>query len=419
MLDFLTLDDVELKGKTVLLRVDINVPVDQATLRISESKRLEAIRDTVEELVDREAKVVLIAHQGRVGDYDFLPLDQHAAVLSSTFGETFDYVDDTIGVAARERVKEMKPRDVLLLQNVRFLAEETLDRTPEEHATTILVQRLSSLADVFANDAFSAAHRSHASLVGFTRTLPSVAGRNMERELRFDQQVFTNPERPLVYCLGGSKPDDILEVMKYALERGVVDDVLTSGVLGQLFLVALGRKLGEETDALLREKRYLDDMGDVKDLLSRFGARIRVPVDLAYNDKGKRIEVGVRNLPGTGIVADIGKETIAAYESIINDAKTVVTKGPAGVYEVPGFAAGTKALLEAIGSSRAFSLVGGGHTLSAIRELGIDETSFSYVSLGGGALINYLSGKGLPAYDALKQAAVRVKGSRELEVERA
>jgi len=409
MLDFLTLDDVELKGKTVLLRVDINVPVDQASLLISESKRIEAIRNTVEELVDREAKVVLIAHQGRVGDYDFLPLDQHAAVLNSAFGETFDYVDDTIGVAARERIKEMKPRDVLLLQNVRFLAEETLDRTPEEHATTILVQRLSSLADVFANDAFSAAHRSHASLVGFTRTLPSVAGRNMERELRFDQQVFTSPERPLVYCLGGSKPDDILEVMKYALERGVVDDVLTSGVLGQLFLLAAGRKLGEETDTLLREKRFLDHMGDVKDLLSRFGARIRVPVDLAYNDEGKRIEVGVQNLPGTGIVADIGKETIIAYESIINDAKTVVTKGPAGVYEVPGFAAGTKALLEAIGSSRAFSLVGGGHTLSAIRELGIDETSFSYVSLGGGALINYLSGKGLPAYDALKQAALRVR----------
>lgn len=418
MLDCLTLDDVELKGKTVLLRVDINVPVDQANLRISESKRIEAIRNTVEELVDREAKVVLIAHQGRVGDYDFLPLDQHAAVLSSAFSGTFDYVDDTIGVAARERVKEMKPRDVLLLQNVRFLAEETLDRTPEEHATTILVQRLSSLADVFVNDAFSAAHRSHASLVGFTRTLPSVAGRNMERELRCDQRVFTNPERPLVYCLGGSKPDDILEVMKYALGRGVVDDVLTSGVLGQLFLLAAGRKLGEETDTLLREKRYLDHMGDVKDLLSRFGARIRVPVDLAYNDEGKRIEVGVQNLPGTGIVADIGKETITAYESIINDAKTVVTKGPAGVYEVPGFADGTKALLEAIGSSRAFSLVGGGHMLSAIRELGIDETSFSYVSLGGGALINYLSGKGLPAYDALKQAAVRFKGSRELDVER-
>jgi phosphoglycerate kinase len=415
MVDFLTLDDVELTGKTVLLRVDINVPVDQASLRISESKRIEAVRNTVEELVDREAKVVLIAHQGRVGDYDFLPLDQHAAVLSSTFGEAFDYVDDTIGVAARERIKEMKPRDMLLLQNVRFLAEETLDRTPEEHAKSILVQRLGSLADVFVNDAFSAAHRSHASLVGFTRMLPSVAGRNMERELRFDQQVFVNPERPLVYCLGGSKPDDILQVMKYVLEKGVVDDVLTCGVLGQLLLLARGVQLGEKTVNLLKERHYLDYVDDVKDLLSRFGAWIRAPLDLAYNDEGKRTEVRVENLPGPGIVADIGKNTITAYKSIISKSKTVVTKGPAGIYEVPEFATGTKALLEAIGSSRTFSLVGGGHMLSAIRELGIDETSFSYVSLGGGALINYLSGKGLPAYDALKQAAARAK---ELEVER-
>ena len=178
------------------------------------------------------------------------------------------------------RVKEMKPRDVLLLQNVRFLAEETLDRTPEEHAASILVRRLGSLADVFVNDAFSAAHRSHASLVGFTCTLPSSAGRNMERELLYDQRVFTNPEHPVVYCLGGSKPDDILAVMKYALEKGVVDDVLTSGVLGQLFLLAAGMNLGEETYRLLSEKHYLDCLADVKDLLNRFGKRIRSPVDL-------------------------------------------------------------------------------------------------------------------------------------------
>ncbi|MGZ4864306.1 MAG: phosphoglycerate kinase [Halobacteriota archaeon] len=413
MLDFLTIDDVEVKGKTVLLRVDINVPVDYASLRISESKRIEAVSNTVQELVNREAKVVLIAHQGRVGDYDFLPLDQHAAVLKRTFGEAFDYVDDTIGVAARTRVKELKPRDVLLLQNVRFLAEETLDRTPEEHAASILVRRLGSLADVFVNDAFSAAHRSHASMVGFTCTLPSTAGRNMERELLYDQRVFTNPERPVVYCLGGSKPDDILAVMKYALENGGVDDVLTSGVLGQLFLLAAGMDLGVETYAALHEKHYLNCLADVKELLNRFGKRIRSPLDLAYNDAGKRIEVVARNLPGTGVVADIGKETIAAYISVINNAKTVVTKGPAGMYEVPGFEVGTKRLLEAIGCSGAFSLLGGAHTLSAIRELGIDERSFSYVSLGGGALINYFSGKELPAYNALKQAALRVEGSRK------
>jgi phosphoglycerate kinase len=413
MLDFLTIDDVEFKGKTVLLRVDINVPVDQESLRISESKRIEAIRNTVDELVDREAKVVLIAHQGRVGDYDFLPLDQHAAILSRTLGETFDYVDDTIGIAARERIKELKPRDVLLLQNVRFLAEETLERTPEEQAKTILVKRLSQLSDVFVNDAFSAAHRSHASLVGFTRTLPSVAGRNMERELCFDQRVLASPERPLVYCFGGSKPDDVLEVIKYALEKGFVDDVLASGVLGQLFLIATGKELGEETNSLLKKNQYLNHIDAVREALNRFGARIRIPIDFAYNDNGKRIEVAVQDLPGTGVVADIGAKTISAYEEILKKAKTVVTKGPAGVYEVPGFENGTKALLEAIGSSKAFSLVGGGHLLAAIRELGIDETTFSYVSLGGGALINYLSGKGLPAYDALKQAATRVNG-REL-----
>jgi phosphoglycerate kinase len=228
--------------------------------------------------------------------------------------------------------------------------------------------------------------------------------------------VLTNAERPLVYCFGGSKPDDVLNVIKYALERGLVDDVLASGVLGQLFLIAAGKELGEETTSLLKKNQYLDYVEAVRAAFNEFGARIHVPIDLAYNDHGKRIEVAVQDLPGTGVVADIGAKTISAYEEIIKEAKTVLTKGPAGVYEVPGFENGTKALLEAIGSSEAFSLVGGGHLVSAIRELGIDETTFSYVSLGGGALISYLSGKGLPAYDALKQAAIRVK-ERELGVE--
>jgi phosphoglycerate kinase len=174
--------------------------------------------------------------------------------------------------------------------------------------------------------------------------------------------------------------------------------------------------LGAETHRLLHEKHYLDCLADVKELLNRFGKRICSPLDLAYNDAGRRSEVDAQNLPGTGIVADIGKETIAAYISVINNAKTVVTKGPAGIYEVSGFEVGTKKLLEAIGCSDAFSFLGGAHTLSAIRELGIDETSFSYVSLGGGALINYFSGKELPAYNALKQAALRVEGSRESDV---
>ncbi|MGZ4916615.1 MAG: phosphoglycerate kinase [Halobacteriota archaeon] len=412
MLDFLTLDDVDLAGKTVLLRVDINVPVDRQTLRISQSERLQAAAASLAEIAQSDAKVVTLAHQGRAGDYDFLPLDQHAAVLRGTLGSKFSFLDDTIGVAARERIKALKPQEMLLLQNVRFLAEETLERTPEEHSKSILVQRLSALADVFVNDAFSAAHRSQASLVGFTCTLPSVAGRTMEKELRFDKQAFDNPKRPVVYFFGGSKPDDLVEAMQYALNKGTVDCVLTAGVLSQVCLLAQGVHIGDDTTNFLKGRGYLNCLEDVKRLLGQFSEHIRVPVDVAYKRNDKREERDLNHPSDNGVIVDIGGKTIDAYRSIINGAGTIVAKGPAGMYENRNYARGTKAVLEAIGSSHAFSLIGGGHTLSAVRELGIDETEFSYVSLGGGAFIDYLSGKKLPAYEALKQAEARYRASR-------
>ncbi len=412
MLDILTLDDVDLAGKTVLLRVDINVPVDRQTLRISPSERLQAAADAAKELASKDAKTVMIAHQGRAGDYDFLPLDQHAAVLQDALGSEFSYVDDTIGVAARERINALEPRQILLLQNVRFLAEETLERTPEEHAHSILVQRLSALGDVFVNDAFSAVHRSQASLVGFTCTMPSVAGRTMEKELTLDRQAFDNPKRPVVYFLGGSKPDDLIQVMEYGLNKGIIDCVLTAGVLSQLCLLAQGAHLGDEAMRALKDEGYLKRLDDVKRLLDQFSTHIRVPVDAAYNVDGKRVEEPLYHPSNKGFIADIGQKTIAAYRPIISNAGTIVAKGPAGMYETPEFSIGTKATLEAIASSHAFSLIGGGHTLSAIRELGINEQDFSYVSLGGGALVSYLSGKTLPVYEALKQAAARFRASR-------
>lgn len=412
MLDFLTLDDVDLAGKTVLLRVDINVPVDRRTTRISPSERLQAAADAAREIASKDAKTVMIAHQGRAGDYDFLPLDQHAAVLQEALRSDFSYVDDTIGVAARERIKALEPRQILLLQNVRFLAEETLDRTPEEHAHSILVQRLSALGDVFVNDAFSAVHRSQASLVGFACAMPAVAGRTMEKELTFDRQAFDNPKRPVVYFLGGSKPDDLIQVMDYALNKGTVDCVLTAGILSQLCLLAQGVNLGDEATSSLKEQGYLKRLEDVKRLLDQFSKHIRAPVDAAYDVDGKRVEEPLDHPSNKGFIADIGQKTIAAYRPILSNAGTIVAKGPAGMYEAPEFSVGTNAILEAIGSSHAFSLIGGGHTLSAIRELGINEQDFSYVSLGGGALVNYLSGKKLPAYEALKQAALRFRASR-------
>jgi phosphoglycerate kinase len=409
MSDFLTLDDLDFKDKTVLLRIDINVPVDKDTKKISESKRIVESTITIRELTGKGAKVVIIAHQGRAGDYDFLPLDQHAEALKAALGERFEYLDDAIGVAARDRVKSLQSGESLLLQNIRFLAEETLERGPEEHAKGILVSRLSALADLFVNDAFPSAHRSHASVVGFTVSLPSAAGRIMEKELRYDRRAIINPRHPVVYVLGGGKPDDNIKVLKHGFQKGIIDRVLSSGVLGLLFLAAREYNLGDETINLLRNESHLEQLQEARNLLIKYGQHINVPVDLAHSHNGKRVEVPVKELPARGIIKDIGEGTIQIYKAVIKDAKTMVVKGPPGVYEDPGFEVGTKEIFEAIQESGGFSLVGGGHTLSAIQTLNINEKGFSHISLGGGALINYLSGRSLPAFEALKQAAERHK----------
>jgi phosphoglycerate kinase len=409
MSDFLTLDDLDFKDKTVLLRVDINVPVDKDTKKISESKRIDESTVTIRELAVKGAKVVVIAHQGRAGDYDFLPLDQHAEALESILGEKFGYVDDAIGVGARDRIKSLQSGEILLLQNIRFLAEETLELGPEAHAKGILVSRLSSLADLFVNDAFPSAHRSHASIVGLTATLPSAAGRIMEKELRYDRQAISDPKHPVVYVLGGGKPDDNIKVLKHGFQKGIIDRVLSSGVLGLLFMVAREHNLGDETMNLLQNKGHLEQLQEVRKLLIKYGQHINVPIDVAYSLNGKRVEVAVKELPAKGVIEDIGEGTVQIYKAVIKAAKTMVVKGPPGVYEDSGFEVGTKEILNAIRESDGFSLVGGGHTLSAIQTLNIDEKGFSHISLGGGALINYLSGRSLPAFESLKQAAERYK----------
>jgi len=409
MHDFLTLDDLDFEDKIVLLRVDINVPVDKDTKKISESKRISESITTIKELADKKAKVVVLAHQGRAGDYDFLPLDQHADALKDVLKEGFDYVDDTIGIAAREKMKSLQSGEVLLLQNIRFLAEETLELPPEAHARGILVRRLSSLADLFVNDAFPSAHRSHASIVGLAATLPSAAGRIMEKELLYDRQAIINPEHPVIYILGGGKPDDNIEVLKNGFQKSIIDRVLSSGVLGLLFMVAREYDLGKETVNSLRNKGHLERLQAVKDLLIKYGPHIDVPVDVAYKLNGERVEITTKELPAKGLIEDIGKGTTQIYKAVIEAAKTMVVKGPPGVYEDSDFEIGTKEILEAISKSDGFSLVGGGHTLSAIEALRINERGFSHISLGGGALINYLSGRRLPAFEALQLAAKRYK----------
>jgi phosphoglycerate kinase len=407
MLKYLTLNDVKVKDKVVLVRVDFNSPIDPDTKKILDDTRIRAhANTTLRELADADAKIVILAHQGRKGDADFLPLKQHAELLSEIMSKPVKYVDDLFKEKAKTAIKNLRDSEILVLENVRDFPGETREGTPEEHAKTELVQNLAPLAQVFVNDAFAAAHRAHVSIVGFTPVLPSVAGRIMERELRSLSRVLENPERPSIYILGGAKADDSLEISKYVLERGSADCVLTGGVVGQIFLAAKGADLGKPTMELLRKKELMELIPGIKELMQRYPNNIKTPIDVATDMNGRRKEIPVKELPTNHSIFDIGTRTVEDYSDTIKTAKSIVVSGPMGVFENQQFSLGTKKILEEIAGSRAFSLAGGGHTIAAIDKFGLNN-QISYISTAGGALIEFLMGKKLPGVVALEKAAAR------------
>ena len=407
-LSFKTLDDVDVSGKTVIVRVDLNSPVDPETKRIQDNERIQAHARTLRELSDRGAKVVVLAHQGRKGGADFLPLKQHAELLSRHVGKPVKYVPDLIGEEAERAIKSLKNGEILLLENVRTLDEETKEASPEEHARGALVSKLSKLADLFVLDAFSVAHRSHASIVGFAAVLPVVAGRVMERELRALSELLEKRERIILF-MGGNKPEDCIKVAETILARGKpeIKTLLSAGILGQLFLLAEGRDLGEPSMEYIRKKGFDKLLDRVKDLAGKLGERLRKPVDVACDADGKRLEVSVSNLPAPGPIMDIGGETAKTYTRIIRSASeddAIIVKGPAGAYEHERFRRGTAEIYRALAESKAFTLIGGGDSSTAIRLVGLRVEDFSYVSLAGGALIHFLSGKKMPGVEILKRS---------------
>ncbi len=407
MAKFLTLDDVKVRGKVVLVRVDFNSPVDPQTKKVLDDTRIRAhAGTTIKELVEKGAKAVILAHQGRPGDPDFIPLKQHADLLASALGKPVKYVDDLYGEKAKKAIKGLKSGEVLVLENTRTFSEEQKSKTPEEHAKSDFIKELAPLTDVFVNDAFSAAHRAHASVVGFTSVLPSVAGRIMERELKALSRVLEAPEKPCVFILGGAKADDSLKISKYVLENNIADCILTGGITGHLFLVAVGADLGKPNMDFLEKQGVLSLVPGIKELMKAFPGKVMVPVDLAVEADGKRKEMSVKALPTEYPIFDIGTETIKQYGNIIGNAKSIVISGPPGVYERKEFLKGTKGVLEAIAASKAFSLVGGGHTVAAVGELGVADR-VSYVSTAGGALIEFLMGGKLPGVAALEEDAKR------------
>ncbi|WP_305514787.1 MULTISPECIES: phosphoglycerate kinase [unclassified Methanobrevibacter] len=400
--EFNTIDDFDVENKTVLVRIDINSPVDPGSGIILDDTRLKLHAQTIKELSNKGAKVVLLAHQSRPGKQDFTTLSQHADALSDILNLRVKYIDALFSNSAKEAIKSLKPHEILLLENARFFSEETLSRTPEEQSKSLIIRNLSPLIDYFINDAFAAAHRSQASLVGFTVDTPSAAGRVMEKELTIIQDALDNVEHPCVFLLGGMKPDDSIEVMENVLSNGTADSILTTGIVGNIVLWASGVDIGEVNKKFIINRGYEDMLAKSKELIDRFGNKVKYPVDVACNIGGNRVDIDSAEIPNESIF-DIGVKTIEYYAKEIRNAKTIFANGPAGVFEDPDFAMGTEDLVNAIASSEGFSLIGGGHIAAATAGLGCED-QMSHVSSGGGACISMLAGKKLAAVEALKNS---------------
>jgi len=312
------------------------------------------------------------------------------------------YMDSIFSNAAKEAIKDLKPHEILLLENVRFFSEETLSRSPLEQSKTHLVSQLTPLIDYYVNDAFAAAHRSQASLVGFTVNTPSAAGRVMEKELTVIQDALDNVEHPCVFLLGGMKPDDSIDVMENVLSNGTADSILTTGIVGNIVLWASGADIGEVNRNFIASRGYEDMVEKAKELIDRFGDKVKYPIDVACEIDGERVDIDYTEIPNEAIF-DIGVKTISYYAKEIREAKAIFANGPAGVFEDPKFAMGTEDLINAIAKSEGFSLIGGGHIAAATAGLGLED-QMSHLSSGGGACISMLAGKKLAAVEALKNS---------------
>ena len=402
MVDFNTIDDFDIEDKTVLVRIDINSPVDPSSGIILDDTRLKLHAQTVKELSNKGAKVVLLAHQSRPGKKDFTTLSQHAQALSDILNLRVKYTDSLFSNAAKEAIKSLKPHEILLLENARFFSEESLSRTPEEQSKTLLVRHLYPLIDYFVNDAFAAAHRSQASLVGFTVDTPSAAGRVMEKELTVIQDALDNVEHPCVFLLGGMKPEDSIDVMENVLSNGTADSILTTGIVGNIVLWAAGVDIGQVNKDFIASRGYGDMVEKAKELIDRFGDKVKYPIDVACDIDGQRVDIDFKEIPNKSIF-DIGVKTISYYAKEIRDAKYIFANGPAGVFEDPKFSMGTEDLINAMATSKGFTLIGGGHIAAATAGLGLEE-HMSHLSSGGGACISMLAGKKLAAVEALKNS---------------
>ncbi len=392
-MDKKTIRDVDVKGKRVLVRVDFNVPQNEAG-QVTDDTRIRAALPTIEYLKQQGAIVILASHLGRPkGKFvESMRMAPVAARLSELLGQPVRTVPDVIGPEVEAAVKELKPGQVLLLENLRFYKEEEAN-DPE------FARKLAALADLYVNDAFGTAHRAHASTEGVAHYLPAVAGFLMAKEIDFLSKALENPARPFVAILGGAKVSDKIGVIKNLLPK--VDKLLIGGGMANTFLLAMGYQVG---DSLVEA-----DKTDVaRDLMGLGGQKLLLPVDVviadAFSAEAERQVAPIDAVPAGWRIMDIGPETVKRYTQALQGARTVVWNGPMGVFEFAPFAAGTIAVAHAVADlPQATTIVGGGDSVAAIEAAGVTE-KISHISTGGGASLEFLEGRELPGVAALQNS---------------
>jgi phosphoglycerate kinase len=392
---FRTLDQADVKGKRALVRVDLNVPMENG--RVTDATRIERVVPTIKELAEKGAKVILLAHFGRPKGRDAKDsLKPVAEALATHLGKAVAFADDCVGEIAQKAVAALKGGDVLLLENTRFHAGE-------EKNDKAFVAELAKLGDIFVNDAFSAAHRAHASTEGLARVLPAFAGRGMQGELDALTKGLEAPTRPVVAIVGGAKVSTKIDLLENLVRK--VDALVIGGGMANTFLHAMGLEIGKS----LAEKDLADTALRIMERARESQCAIILPVDgvCAYEFKAnaQNHAYGIDAIPEDQMILDVGSQSVERINSAINDAATLVWNGPLGAFEIAPFDQGTVATAlhaaERTRAGRLVSVAGGGDTVAALNHAGV-AGSFTYVSTAGGAFLEWLEGKALPGVEALR-----------------
>ena len=390
-----TVKDIDVSGKRVLVRCDFNVPMKDGV--ITDDIRITSALPTIKYLIENDAKVILMSHMGRPKgepkpEFSLKPVADRLAQLLGmdvVFAASDVVVDDSV----RAKADELKPGQVMLLENVRYRKEETKNEEP-------FTGELASLGDIFVNDAFGTAHRAHCSTAGLAKYMPSVSGFLIEKEVKFLGDALEDPQRPFLAIMGGAKVGDKIPVIENLLKK--VDSLIIGGGMSYTFFKAMGYEIGKS----ILDEESIDLAKELMKKAEDAGVKLLLPVDtVCAKEFDNDSESGVfdrHSIPADMMGMDIGPKTVELYKTAIAEAKTVVWNGPAGVFEMPNFAAGTKAIAEALASSGAVTIIGGGDSAAAVEQFGLAD-KMTHISTGGGASLEFLEGKDLPGISCLEE----------------